>query len=286
MSGRQARLMLNKVRNLVNEHRQTTAFHNSEQDPTYLKLMMMEKVLATKVKETSTVPVGAAAGAQQNVQNQQQNVANPNPTVAAGQAAAKAKQQAQVNSISDPKLKMAMQKATQGQTLNPQDQQLVANAALKTESKQLRHQLYHILRESEVQQAQVVLASQDMVDEVQKMLEQVTSMQFKDLPALVDQIKNQVGIEQATQFNADATAALSGLVQNLQSTKQQLDQALGVVTGQATPIIPGQDELGNEPDMNMDLGNEPDMNMDLDNEPDEEPANPEATGTDFGRAKR
>ena len=284
MSGRQAQLMLNKVRNLVNEHRQTSAFHHSEQDPTYLKLMMMEKVLATKVKETSTVPVGAAAGAQQNVQNQQQNVANPNPTVAAGQAAAKAKQQAQVNSISDPKLKMAMQKATQGQTLNPQDQQLVASAALQTESKQLRHQLYRILRESEVQQAQVVLASQDMVDEVQKMLEQVTSMQFKDLPALVDQIKNQVGIEQSTQFNTDATNALSSLVQNLQATKQQLDQALGVVTGQATPTIPGQDELGAEPDLDMALGAEPDEEMSLPDE--EEPANPEATGTDFGRAKR
>jgi hypothetical protein len=44
------------------------------------------------------------------------------------------------------------------------------------------------LREaSEVQQAQVVLASQDMVDQVQKMSEQISAMQFKDLPALVDQ---------------------------------------------------------------------------------------------------
>jgi hypothetical protein len=34
-------------------------------------------------------------------------------------------------------------------------------------------------------------------------------MQFKDLPALVDSIKNQVGPDQATQFNGDASAALS-----------------------------------------------------------------------------
>jgi ABC-type phosphate transport system auxiliary subunit len=93
--------------------------------------------------------------------------------------------------------------------------------------------------ESEVQQAQVVLAAQDMVDEVQKMSEQVSAMQFKDLPALVDQIKNQVGPDQATQFNGDASAALSALLQNLQASKQQLDQALGVVTGQA-PAIPGE----------------------------------------------
>ena len=36
-------------------------------------------------------------------------------------------------------------------------------------------------------------------------------MQFKELPALVDSIKNEVGVDQAAQFNADAAAALSGL---------------------------------------------------------------------------
>jgi hypothetical protein len=72
-----------------------------------------------------------------------------------------------------------------------------------------------------------------MVDKMQKMLEDVTAMQFKDLPALVDSIKNEVGQQQANQFNADATASLSGLVQNLQASKQQMDAALGVVTGQA-----------------------------------------------------
>jgi hypothetical protein len=77
-----------------------------------------------------------------------------------------------------------------------------------------------------------------MVDQVQKMSEQVSAMQFKDLPALVDQIRNEVGIEQSTQYNADASAALSGLLQNLQGAKQQLETALGVVTGQA-PQVPG-----------------------------------------------
>ena len=79
-------------------------------------------------------------------------------------------------------------------------------------------------------------------------IEQVTSMQYKDLPALVDQIKNEIGVDQSAQFNNDANAALSGLVQNLQGSKQQLEQALGVVTGQA-PVVPGQDM-----NANMDLG--------------------------------
>ena len=82
-----------------------------------------------------------------------------------------------------------------------------------------------------------------MVDKMQGMLEDVSELQFKELPALVDSIKNQVGVDQATQFNSDTTAALTALMQTLQGTKQQLDAALGVVTGQTAPVaeIPGMD---------------------------------------------
>jgi hypothetical protein len=103
-----------------------------------------------------------------------------------------------------------------------------------------RAQTYgYYLSESEVQQAQVVLAAQDMVDKMQGMIEDTTEMQFKELPALVDSIKNQIGADQAAQFNNDAQAALTGLVQNLQGSKQQLEQALGVVTGQGPVEMPG-----------------------------------------------
>jgi hypothetical protein len=78
-----------------------------------------------------------------------------------------------------------------------------------------------------------------MVDKMQGMIEDTTEMQFKELPALVDSIKNQIGADQAAQFNNDAQAALSGLVQNLQGSKQQLEQALGVVTGQGPVEMPG-----------------------------------------------
>jgi type VI protein secretion system component VasK len=141
------------------------------------------------------------------------------------------------------------------------------------------------LQESEVQQAQVVLASQDMVDQVQKMLEQVSAMQFKDLPALVDQVKNQVGVDQAMQFNTDASAALTGMIQNLQASKQQLEGALGVVTGQA-PVVPGE-EMGVEmPDTGEEVPAElpaPDGEEDLDAEMD---ANLGVPAASLGRGRR
>ena len=157
---------------------------------------------------------------------------------------------------------------------------------MKTESRARRRRI----SESEVQQAQVVLAAQDMVDSMQGMLEDTTEMQFKELPALVDSIRNQIGMEQANQFNTDATAALSGLVQNLQGAKQQLEQALAVVTGQAqaTPALdaamgggahaPAAGEETGELDLSLDAN--------LPAEEPAEPAEPAGTAGALGRARR
>jgi hypothetical protein len=221
LTAAQCRNMLSRVKTVLGENRRSAGFHTSEQNPAYLKLVMMEQALTARLKETMPVPPGTIA--------------------APGAAAATAQQTAQVLATQkDPKVKSALEKAAKGQSLNPDEQKIVAGAALaKTESK-LRN-AYRMLKESEVQQAQVVLAAQDMVDKMQGMVEDVSELQFKELPALVDSIKNQVGIDQATQFNTDATGALTGLMQNLQGAKQQLDQALGVVTGQQSAGIPGMD---------------------------------------------
>jgi hypothetical protein len=93
--------------------------------------------------------------------------------------------------------------------------------------------------------------------------------------ALLDQIRNEVGVDQATQYNADASAALSGLLGNLQGAKQQLEAALGVITGQA-PQVPGA-EMGAAPDM----GGE--MPADL-STPGEEVADLDAAGADLDAA--
>jgi hypothetical protein len=178
---------------------------------------MLEQALGARVMETMPAPAQPAApGAPATPQ---QSVAGGKPAVAGAVA-------------KDPKLAAALKKSSAGQTLNPEEQKLVAGAAMMQAENRLRR-AYQYLKESEVQQAQVVLAAQDMVDKMQKMIEDTTSLQFKELPALVDSIKNQVGIDQAQQFNTDASAALSGLVQNLQASKQQMEQALGVVTGQS-----------------------------------------------------
>jgi hypothetical protein len=255
LSRQQARGMLKRVRALVAEHRRTTEFHSSERNPAYLKLVVMEQALATRVAEQE--PTTPATG-------------QPNPQAMAMQTAQRRKE------IDD------QIKQLQDQIRDLQQQRNMPAMGM-TENRRR-------IAESEVQQAQVVLAAQDMVDEVQKMSEQVSAMQFKDLPALVDSIKNQVGPDQATQFNGDASAALSALLQNLQGSKQQLDQALGVVTGQA-PAVPGEvagmdaglpGEMPNDMDAELPPGEEEiETDIEVDDEKDSN-----SLATSLGRGRR
>ena len=208
---------LRRVRQLVKEYRSTSSFHQSEQSPVYIKAVMMEQALYSRLMELDAMATAEPA-------------ANP-----AQQAALSSAQADQRKKTMQDQLKSIDQ---QIKSLNDQRrmlQQQINNPVAMENHRRVGRRL----TESEVQQAQVVLAAQDMVDKMQGMLEDVSELQFKELPALVDSIKNQVGIDQAAQFNNDATAALSGLMQNLQGAKQQLDAALGVVTGQAPAAAPG-----------------------------------------------
>lgn len=246
MSQQQARSMLKRVRGLISEHRRTAEFHHSEQNPAYLKLVVMEQALAAQATTPGVAPVDPAkTAAAMTLQRQQQQKALDDQI--------KSKQK----ELSD---------------LQRQKSMLETRSSLKQRLEEA----------SEVQQAQVVLASQDMVDQVQGMSEDISAMQFKDLPALVDQIKNEVGVDQAARFNTDATAALSSLLQNLQGAKTQLETALGVITGQA-PTIPGAD-------MGAGLGGEmpaelpaPDEEVDLTDIDVEEPETDLATSLGRGR---
>ena len=272
---REAQAMLKRVRGVIAEHQRSPSRHTSERNPAYLKLVMMEQALASRIKEEQ-VPIPSTSS-------------STNPSTSTATTPPPAGSQKTVD-IKDPKMAQALKKSAAGQTLTPDEQKMVAGQAMMAAESRLRR-AYRYLKESEVQQAQVVLAAQDMVDKMQSMLEDTTEMQFKELPALVDSIRNQIGMDQATQFNSDVTAALQGLVQNLQGSKQQLETALGVVTGQPAALdtsmaasgmpgaaptpMPGEEigaELGAE--MGADIGSDIDA---------EEPA---PAGAALGRARR
>jgi Xaa-Pro aminopeptidase len=274
----ESRHMLMRVRGLLNEHRSSTAFHSSERDPAYLKLLMIESGLKGRLKEVAPVvpgQPGAAPVAGTVPPKPGQPAANP-ANVAMDMAAKKKQAQDAVKQI-DAQIKSLTQQKTQmmQQANNPMAENRKGHTIRR-------------LSESELQSAQVVLAAQDMIDRIQKMLEEVSEMQFKDLPALTDSIKNDMGIDQATQFQSASAAALTQLLQSLQQGKTQMEAAQGTLTGQA-PVVPGQDPMAAPADPNMDpnMDAELDLNVDADIEPadDEEEPTP-LGGAGLGRERR
>lgn len=150
MSMSATRTMLQKVRGLMNESKQTPDYHNSQSSSSYMKLVFMEQALADHYNELRTQP-----------------------------------------------------------------------------------QSRIVFENEEVEKSQVVLAAQDMVDQVQKMLEDVGQMQVKELPALVSSIESEIGVNESQTYNDAVSGQLDTLSASLKEASSALKNALNGLTGQA-----------------------------------------------------
>ena len=140
------------------------------------------------------------------------------------------------------------------------------------------------LTESEVEQAQVVLAAQDMVDKIAGWMEDVADMQYKDLPGLVEMMRNEVGVNEAQSFLDAQTATLTTLLSALEQAKQEATNAMAPLTGEQAvdPSEFGGDDL----DAGVDNDTPPTLDVD-DTEEEPEITEPEADlEPDLGRERR
>lgn len=144
-----------------------------------------------------------------------------------------------------------------------------------------------MVENEEVEKSQVVLAAQDMVDQVQKMLEDVGQMQVKELPALVSSIESEIGVNESQTYNDQVSGQLDTLSASLKETSSALKNALNGLTGQAVDAaFDAGAEVGMDTDMDdtdLSMGDEePTMSAEI--PPIEEPEFPPTGGV--GRAKR
>ena len=144
-----------------------------------------------------------------------------------------------------------------------------------------------VFENEEVEKSQVILAAQDMVDSIQKYYEDVNDMLVKELPALVDSIQSEIGVNESATFNQQAGDALTALNSALLEAKTSLQGALGGLTGQAgadafAPTdmpVGGEEEVDIDADIDVDAEMPTDMGIPMD---DDEPEADLAVG----RAKR
>ena len=144
------------------------------------------------------------------------------------------------------------------------------------------------LTEGEVEAARVTMAIRDMVDNMQDLVEKLGKMQNEQLPSLVSAMKDEIGMDQANQFNTTAGDALRAVMDAITASRDTMDNASRGVYG-SQPMDTGAD-MGEEPA--LDMGAEPAADMDAGippMEPESElDAADTATGGDaeLGRGKR
>jgi len=148
-----------------------------------------------------------------------------------------------------------------------------------------------VVENEKIEESQVYLAAQDLVDTVQKMLEDVGQMQVKELPALVTSIESEIGVNESQTFNEQVTQQLDALSATLKESMAGLKSAVSGLTGQDAGMAfnepPANDaEMG--ADIGADLGAEmgADLGADLGAEEEEIEAPEPKAVAGVGRAKR
>ena len=143
-----------------------------------------------------------------------------------------------------------------------------------------------LIMESEMGKSQAILAAKDMVDSIQDMLEEVSKMQNEQMPALLDTIRDQIGMEQADAFKAAVEPLLGNMVQQLGAARSTADDAARALAGEqvAQPMGMG---MGAGPTGGGMPGEMPPADMGSDMDADSFAATDAAAGpNELGRERR
>ena len=130
-----------------------------------------------------------------------------------------------------------------------------------------------VIKEGAEDNAELVMASKDMVDRVTGWMEDTAEMQTESMLELADAIRDELGSEKSEAFTAAVKPSLEAMYTAMESTREALTTGVGIVTGEGEAV----DTMGAE-----DPADEMDMEPTVDSE---EPAMDPETGEaedDFG----
>lgn len=116
--------------------------------------------------------------------------------------------------------------------------------------------------ENELDQAEVLLAAKNMADDLQKMAENLASMQVEELMSITNAMKEEVGTAEADTFNASAEAAIGSALEAVKTANAQVADAVLVAQGQAP-----ETDMSTDMDGDMEAGLD-DMSGDIEIEPE------------------
>jgi exonuclease V gamma subunit len=132
------------------------------------------------------------------------------------------------------------------------------------------------LDDTDLEQAEVVIAAQSMSSEFQDMIEDVADMLGSDLITLVDQIKAKIGDAEGQAFGDAIKNSLTTALDTLTSTKDAVDSAIAGLTDPMSAAAPA-DDMDISMDMPADGGDDAPV-MPSSSGPEEEPTGRELKG--------
>jgi hypothetical protein len=98
----------------------------------------------------------------------------------------------------------------------------------------------------DLDQAEVVLATQGMGSDVQDMNEKVGRMQNEDIVAIADQVRKEQGQDAANQFLNQMNGALATYMEAGKAAKAQIDSVVGMLSGETPAIGADLGDLGDQ----------------------------------------
>jgi hypothetical protein len=112
------------------------------------------------------------------------------------------------------------------------------------------------LLETEVSQAEVMMAAKGFAQELQEMIEKIGRLQNEDLPPVTDQMRETYGQASASQFQTHIYGALQGVMDSLYTAKTQVDDAVSTMaaTGQFDAAVDMDVDVGLDAAANGDMG--------------------------------
>jgi len=114
------------------------------------------------------------------------------------------------------------------------------------------------VKEGAEDNAEIIMAAKDMVDRVTNWMEDTAEMQTESMLELADAIRDEMGVDQSTQFVQGVKPALEGLYTAMEQARESLSNGVGLLTGEGAPApamgaeeMPA-DDMGMEPTVDMD----------------------------------
>ena len=121
-----------------------------------------------------------------------------------------------------------------------------------------------VLKEGEMESAELVLASKDMVDRIQSMLEDVGEMMNEELLPLTDSIRDEMGNEKAEAFTNAAKGALETFMDAVTQARSDMDSASRILLGEEPINAEPATDLTTDDSLDMELDTDTDAGAELD----------------------